>query len=99
MMNPKLMAMMKARRKAPVAPASEGMDGGMGEAMPETADEATTDPNAAEETTEGPAYHNEQVRRHLDKGINGSRRSAKIHLKMAKYHHDMATGFKKKGGK
>ena len=99
MMNPKLMAMMKARRKAPVAPASAGMDGGMGEAMPETADEATTDPNAAEEATEGPAYHNEQVRRHLDKGINGSRRSAKIHLKMAKYHHDMATGFKKKGGK
>ncbi len=86
-MNPKLMALMQSRRKAKAAPP-------MG-AEVESPAEATTD-NPMEEAAEGPDYHHEQVRRHLDKGINGSRRGAKIHLKLAKHHHDMATGRKGK---
>lgn len=70
-MNPKLMAMMKAKRtpkaESPAAPVASAPD--------KTAD-----------------YHNEQVRRHLQKGLDSPRRSAKVHLKLAKYHHDCACG-------
>jgi hypothetical protein len=75
-MNPKLRAALKARRKPEPA---------------ETPREAMTDPNEAAEM-EGPHYHHEQVRRHLEKGLAGTRRAAKIHLKMAKFHHDKAMG-------
>lgn len=54
---------------------------------------AETKEEAAEAPMEKNAeYHHEQVRRHLDKGLSGTRRSAKIHMKMAKYHHDCACG-------
>lgn len=78
MINPKLMAALKAKRK-PMAEApamSKGME-----------------PMDAKPTDEkGPDYHHEQVRRHLEKGLSGTRRAAKIHMKMAKYHHDCACG-------
>ena len=77
-MNPKLMAALKAKRKPSTdAPAmSKGMDV----------------PAASPADEKGPDYHHEQVRRHLEKGLASTRRSAKIHLKMAKYHHDCACG-------
>lgn len=78
-MNPKLMAALKAKRKPPTSEPPYIPDG--------------VEPPKGKPTDEkGPDYHHEQCRRHLEKGLNGTRRSAKLHLKMAKYHHDCACG-------
>ena len=34
--------------------------------------------------------HHKEVRRHLEAGVTGSRRAAKVHLKMALHHHTQA---------
>lgn len=82
-MNPKLMAALKAKRKAPESMPASGSPGTPSGDVGVT--KAPTD-------EKGPDYHHEQVRRHLEKGLASTRRSAKLHLKMAKYHHDCACG-------
>lgn len=91
-MNPKLMALMKSRRAGKSAGAmSRDMMPKGAQAMPK--DDAMSKGGAMDER--GSDYHHEQCRRHLEKGLNGTRRSAKLHLKMAKYHHDCACGMMK----
>lgn len=82
-MNAKLMAALKAKRKPVESKPASGSPG-----TPATETGVVKAPADAR----GPDYHHEQVRRHLEKGLNGTRRSAKLHLKMAKYHHDCACG-------
>ena len=98
-MNPKLMAAMKAKMGHRKAKPVESMPASGSPGA--SADDMSTSHGMGTNTAadpKGPDYHHEQVRRHLEKGLNGTRRSAKLHLKMAKYHHDCACGVTKAGG-
>jgi len=83
-MNPKLMAALRAKRKPAKLEAMEPASEEMGEPM------------SAEASERGPDYHHEQIRKHIDKAMRGTRRGVKISLKLIKHHHDLATGMMKK---
>ncbi|MFA6167812.1 MAG: hypothetical protein WC700_14420 [Gemmatimonadaceae bacterium] len=78
-MNPKLRAALKAKAPKP-------------DMTPKSGSPGTPSAEVGVVDAKGADYHHEQVRRHLEKGLSGTRRAAKIHMKMAKYHHDCACG-------
>ncbi len=84
-MNPKLMAALRAKRKPAMPEAAEPAAEEMGETM------------ATESAEKGADYHHEQIRKHIDKAMRGTRRGVKISLKLIKHHHDLATGMTKAG--
>lgn len=85
----KLMKMMRARR----ANRTESMPASGSPGTP--SDEVGVSDSVAGSNVSGPDYHHEQVRKHLQKGMNGSRRGAKLHLKLALHHHGKACGYGK----
>ena len=99
-MNPKLMAAMKAKMGQRKAKPVESMPASGSPGTPSDVMSMSSGKGTAMRAGDGkgPDYPHEQVRRHLEKGLNGTRRADKLHLKMAKYHHDCACGVTKAGG-
>lgn len=79
-MNPKLMAMLRAKK-------SSGAMLDEPEAIDAPAEEMGEPKNTH-------AYHMKQLGLHLEKGLRGTKRGIKISLKLAKHHHDAAMNLK-----
>lgn len=80
-MNPKMVALLKKRNVAKKDAKAEG----------ETVQHEMSE-SPAVERSEGMGNHHRELRRHLEAGLNGSRRAAKVHLKLALHHHQQIMG-------
>lgn len=85
-MNPKMVALLKKRNAAKSA--------AMVAATGNTASPSDNDEDDAPVPSEsgGMSTHHKELRRHLEAGLNGSRRAAKVHLRLAMHHHKQIMG-------